>query len=61
MADIERIGRRGIVKDTQQGTDHVWIGRRGFQQEQVAAAVGGVVPPRSILRAVARGVTRAVK
>ncbi len=46
MADIERIGRRGIIKDTQQGTDHIWVGRRGFQQEQ-AAPVGGVVLTRN--------------
>lgn len=45
MADIERIGRRGIIKDTQQGTDHVWIGRRGFQQEQVVPVVAGTTHP----------------
>ena len=43
MADIERIGRRGIIKDTQQGNDHIWVGRRGLQQEQAAAA-GGATP-----------------
>tara|TARA_R110000803_G_scaffold112574_2_gene180904 strand:+ start:1125 stop:1334 length:210 start_codon:yes stop_codon:yes gene_type:complete len=41
MADIERVGRRGVTKDTEQGIAHIWIGRRGMQQEQAAAAVGG--------------------